>query len=261
MGVSGLADLVLQDATLAEAMARRTDGRSPLWTSPRRARCARSWSRGSSTPAAPCSPSPRPSARPRTWSRRSAACSTRTRSPLPGVGDAAARAAVAAQRHRRPPARRAAPARAPRRRRRHRSAARSSSRRSARCCSRRCSGLADLEPVELAVGDEVDLDDVVRRLAGAAYHRVDLVERRGEFAVRGGIVDVFPPTEEHPLRVEFWGDDGRGDPVVRRRRPAHARGGRPAVGAAVPRAAAHRRGAGAGPRELRRGAPRARARC
>ena len=68
-------------------------------------------------------------------------------------------------------------------------------------------GLADLEPVELAVGDEADLDDVVRRLAGAAYSRVDLVEKRGEFAVRGGIVDVFPPTEEHPLRVEFWGDE------------------------------------------------------
>jgi transcription-repair coupling factor (superfamily II helicase) len=68
-------------------------------------------------------------------------------------------------------------------------------------------GLADLEPVELTVGQEADLDDVVRRLAGAAYSRVDLVERRGEFAVRGGIVDVFPPTEEHPLRVEFWGDE------------------------------------------------------
>ncbi len=68
-------------------------------------------------------------------------------------------------------------------------------------------GLADLEPVALHVGDERELDDVVRRLAGAAYHRVDLVERRGEFAVRGGIVDVFPPTEEHPLRVEFFGDE------------------------------------------------------
>ncbi|MDP9442944.1 MAG: transcription-repair coupling factor, partial [Actinomycetota bacterium] len=41
----------------------------------------------------------------------------------------------------------------------------------------------------------------------AAYHRVDLVERRGDFAVRGGIVDVFPPTAEHPLRVEFFGDE------------------------------------------------------
>ena len=67
-------------------------------------------------------------------------------------------------------------------------------------------GLADLEPVELTQGRDVPLDDVVRALAAAAYHRVDLVERRGEFAVRGGIVDVFPPTEDHPLRIEFWGD-------------------------------------------------------
>ncbi|WP_439936967.1 transcription-repair coupling factor [Nocardia sp. N13] len=68
-------------------------------------------------------------------------------------------------------------------------------------------GLADIEPVELAPGDTRPLEDVVRGLAEAAYTRVDMVERRGEFAVRGGIVDVFPPTEEHPLRVEFWGDD------------------------------------------------------
>jgi transcription-repair coupling factor (superfamily II helicase) len=67
-------------------------------------------------------------------------------------------------------------------------------------------GLGDLEPVELHVGDEISLEDLTRRLAAAAYTRVDLVERRGEFAVRGGIVDVFPPTEEHPLRIEFWGD-------------------------------------------------------
>lgn len=68
-------------------------------------------------------------------------------------------------------------------------------------------GLGELAPVELVPGDTAPLDDVVRRLADAAYSRVDLVEKRGEFAVRGGIVDVFPPTEEHPLRVEFWGDD------------------------------------------------------
>ena len=49
--------------------------------------------------------------------------------------------------------------------------------------------------------------DVAERLAAAAYTRVDMVERRGEFAVRGGILDVFPPTEDHPLRVEFWGDE------------------------------------------------------
>jgi transcription-repair coupling factor (superfamily II helicase) len=67
-------------------------------------------------------------------------------------------------------------------------------------------GLGDLEPVALRAGDEIDLDDLVERLAAAAYTRVDLVEKRGDFAVRGGIVDVFPPTEEHPLRLEFWGD-------------------------------------------------------
>jgi transcription-repair coupling factor (superfamily II helicase) len=68
-------------------------------------------------------------------------------------------------------------------------------------------GLGDLVPVELAPGDTVAMDDVVRRLADAAYSRVDLVEKRGEFAVRGGLVDVFPPTEQHPVRVEFWGDE------------------------------------------------------
>jgi transcription-repair coupling factor (superfamily II helicase) len=67
-------------------------------------------------------------------------------------------------------------------------------------------GLGDLQPVGLRVGDEIELSAVVERLAGAAYTRTDMVERRGEFAVRGGILDVFPPTESHPLRVEFWGD-------------------------------------------------------
>ena len=67
-------------------------------------------------------------------------------------------------------------------------------------------GLGDLRPVALSAGDEAPLERVVEDLAAAAYSRTDLVERRGEFAVRGGILDVFPPTEEHPLRVEFWGD-------------------------------------------------------
>jgi transcription-repair coupling factor (superfamily II helicase) len=67
-------------------------------------------------------------------------------------------------------------------------------------------GLGELEPVSARAGDDVGLDALVDGLAAAAYSRVDLVEKRGEFAVRGGIVDVFPPTEEHPLRLEFWGD-------------------------------------------------------
>jgi transcription-repair coupling factor (superfamily II helicase) len=68
-------------------------------------------------------------------------------------------------------------------------------------------GLGDLVPVELQAGSTADLTDVADRLVAAAYSRVDMVERRGEFAVRGGILDVFPPTEDHPVRVEFWGDE------------------------------------------------------
>ncbi|MFE1767476.1 transcription-repair coupling factor [Streptomyces angustmyceticus] len=68
-------------------------------------------------------------------------------------------------------------------------------------------GLGELEPVSLRTGQTADLEEIVDGLAAAAYARVELVEKRGEFAVRGGILDVFPPTEEHPLRVEFWGDD------------------------------------------------------
>src|SRR6478609_4341861 len=67
-------------------------------------------------------------------------------------------------------------------------------------------GLGELAPVALTAGQEAPLGEVVEALAAAAYTRTDLVERRGEFAVRGGILDVFPPTEEHPVRVEFWGD-------------------------------------------------------
>ncbi len=48
---------------------------------------------------------------------------------------------------------------------------------------------------------------MIARLVDLAYTRVDMVGKRGEFAVRGGILDVFPPTAEHPVRVEFWGDE------------------------------------------------------
>ncbi|WP_010534312.1 transcription-repair coupling factor [Brachybacterium squillarum] len=68
-------------------------------------------------------------------------------------------------------------------------------------------GLGDLVPVRAAVGDTYPLEDLERDLVDAAYARVDMVERRGEFAVRGGILDVFPPTEPHPLRVDLFGDE------------------------------------------------------
>ncbi|MGB3827290.1 MAG: transcription-repair coupling factor [Ornithinimicrobium sp.] len=67
-------------------------------------------------------------------------------------------------------------------------------------------GLGDCAPVQLRVGEERPLETIVEDLVAAAYTRTDLVERRGEFAVRGGILDIFSPTDDHPLRVEFWGD-------------------------------------------------------
>ncbi|MCW2494837.1 transcription-repair coupling factor [Jatrophihabitans sp.] len=69
-------------------------------------------------------------------------------------------------------------------------------------------GLGDLKPVALQAGDSGrELTELVTDLVNAGYARSELVESRGDFAVRGGILDVFPPTEEHPLRVEFWGDE------------------------------------------------------
>ncbi|BBZ30068.1 transcription-repair-coupling factor [Mycolicibacterium madagascariense] len=67
--------------------------------------------------------------------------------------------------------------------------------------------LADIEPVILTVGEETDFDGLLTRLVELAYTRVDMVGKRGEFAVRGGILDVFAPTAEHPVRIEFWGDE------------------------------------------------------
>ena len=68
-------------------------------------------------------------------------------------------------------------------------------------------GLGDLRPVRARVGEEHPLEDLERELVDAAYVRVDMVEKRGEFAVRGGILDVFPPTEPHPVRVDLFGDE------------------------------------------------------
>ncbi len=68
-------------------------------------------------------------------------------------------------------------------------------------------GLGELAPVRVHQGDTLEPEDLAAALVAIGYGPTDLVEKRGQFAVRGGIVDVFPPTEEHPLRVEFWGDE------------------------------------------------------
>jgi transcription-repair coupling factor (superfamily II helicase) len=68
---------------------------------------------------------------------------------------------------------------------------------------------ASLRPAgfSVALGDEIDLDRVSRQLLAAGYERVEQVEERGQFAVRGGILDVFPATEERAVRVELFGDE------------------------------------------------------
>src|SRR5436190_5231847 len=68
---------------------------------------------------------------------------------------------------------------------------------------------ASLRPAgfSLRVGEEVDLADVAERLVEAGYERIDQVEERGQFAMRGGILDVFGATEDRAARLELFGDE------------------------------------------------------
>ena len=68
-------------------------------------------------------------------------------------------------------------------------------------------GIGDVVPLVFTRGEEMPLDTAAQQLVRNAYTRVDLVMDRGEFAVRGGLIDVFPPTAPHPVRIEFFGDE------------------------------------------------------
>jgi transcription-repair coupling factor (superfamily II helicase) len=65
----------------------------------------------------------------------------------------------------------------------------------------------DIEPITVRPGQQVDRDDLVADLVAAGYRREEMVEHRGEVAVRGSIVDVFPSTADRPVRVDLWGDE------------------------------------------------------
>ena len=68
--------------------------------------------------------------------------------------------------------------------------------------------LVEVEPVTLRAGSRGNsMEAIIARLIELAYTRVDMVTRRGEFASRGGILDVFSPAAEHPVRAEFFGDE------------------------------------------------------
>ncbi|WP_290226243.1 transcription-repair coupling factor [Corynebacterium confusum] len=62
-------------------------------------------------------------------------------------------------------------------------------------------------PIHLAEEEEHDLTAIVEALDFKAYRHVDMVARKGEYAIRGGILDVYPTTLDYPVRVEFWGDE------------------------------------------------------
>src|SRR5207342_530569 len=66
---------------------------------------------------------------------------------------------------------------------------------------------ARTEPLTLAPGSSPGLDGLAEHLALAGYERVDRVQERGQFVVRGGLVDVFPTTGREPFRVELFGDE------------------------------------------------------
>ena len=68
-------------------------------------------------------------------------------------------------------------------------------------------GLENFPPLTLFKGRDYLLPELTLKLVEQAYERVDMVSRRGEFAVRGGILDVFPTTSEHAVRLEFFGDE------------------------------------------------------
>src|SRR3954453_20283581 len=65
----------------------------------------------------------------------------------------------------------------------------------------------DVEPVVVRKGGQIDRHELVARLVTIGYRREYQVEARGEVAVRGSIVDVFPATADHPVRVDLWGDE------------------------------------------------------
>jgi transcription-repair coupling factor (superfamily II helicase) len=65
----------------------------------------------------------------------------------------------------------------------------------------------DVEPVVVRPGERRDRDELLATLVGAGYRREEVVEHRGEVAVRGSIIDVYPSTADRPVRIDLWGDE------------------------------------------------------
>lgn len=59
----------------------------------------------------------------------------------------------------------------------------------------------------LSLKDEVDINTLARNLVQSGYERMEIVENKGQFSIRGGIIDIFPPTSSMPYRIELFGDE------------------------------------------------------
>ena len=90
-------------------------------------------------------------------------------------------------------------------------------------CSQRTMppSVLDKATFSLKIGKEYVLDDLLKRLSGAGYSRCGMVEGPGQYAVRGGILDIYSPATDRPFRAEFFGDEldtmGYFDPDTQRR--------------------------------------------
>ena len=69
------------------------------------------------------------------------------------------------------------------------------------------SDILEEELITLSVGQKISMAELTTRLSYFGFVRTDLVEKRGDFAVRGGILDFFAPDREHPIRIDFFGDE------------------------------------------------------
>lgn len=59
---------------------------------------------------------------------------------------------------------------------------------------------------KIKTGEDINVDDIVNKLVKAGYSRFDQVDGTSQFAVRGGLMDIFPPGADEPVRIELWGD-------------------------------------------------------
>jgi transcription-repair coupling factor (superfamily II helicase) len=60
---------------------------------------------------------------------------------------------------------------------------------------------------KFSIGDVVNYNDLSEKLLKSGYERVDLVRNKGQFSIRGGILDIFPPISSEPYRIEFFDDE------------------------------------------------------